>query len=83
MPYTLSVTASNGLNVNIPQPLGQVEPLGLVPVQLTVQISQPLGVYTAVLRIEANAIDAPADLPIEIEVIPEVYRSLLPVIVKK
>ncbi len=84
MPYTLSVSAANGLSITIPQPLGQVGSATLVPIQLTIQISQPLGIYTAALLIEstANTAGAPATLPIEVEVVPEVYRSMLPIVLK-
>jgi hypothetical protein len=84
MPYTLSVAAENGLSLTISQPTGSVGPLGLVPIQLTVQINQPLGIYTAVLRIESTASTggAPLLLPIEVEVIPELYEGLLPAVLK-
>ena len=84
MPYTLSVTATNGVSLTIPQPVGQVGSLALVPIQLTIQISQPLGVYTAVVRIDSTADTngAPATVPVEVVVVSEVYKSMLPVVLK-
>jgi hypothetical protein len=82
MPYTLSVAAANGFTLTLPQPTGQVGPLYPAPIQLTIQISQPLGIYTAALLIEStpNTTNAPTTVPIEIHVIPELYKTMLPTI---
>ncbi|MFZ0547927.1 MAG: hypothetical protein WAM60_20950 [Candidatus Promineifilaceae bacterium] len=83
MDYTLSVTAENGVTVSIPQPSGQVGRLEPVTAQVNLQINQPLGAYTATLHIEASpdTTNAPADIPIEVHVVPEVYRAMMAVVV--
>jgi hypothetical protein len=85
MPYTLSIVATNGLTLTIPQPTGQVAYLAQAPIQLSIQISQTVGVYTAALRIEStpNTSGAPAIVPIEVEVIPDLYKTMLPAVYSK
>jgi hypothetical protein len=82
MPYTLTVAASPSFTMTFPQPTGLVGPLNPVPIQATIQISQPLGVYNGTLVIDStsNTTNAPTNVPIEVHVIPEVYKTMLPAI---
>jgi hypothetical protein len=82
MPYTLSVAGENGVDLSIPNPTGLVGPLYPVSIQAMVAISRPLGIYTAVLRIESSpeTTNAPATVPIEVHVVPQVYKIMLPAI---
>lgn len=84
MPYSLSVAASNGLTLTFPQPTGLVGYLQQVPIQITVEISQPLGVYSAEVRVDSmpGTSGAPVFILVEVEVIPEVYKQDLPAVFK-
>jgi hypothetical protein len=83
--YTLSVAAANGLTVTIPQPTGQIGYLQQVPVQLTVDINQPIGIYTADIQVSSgpNTTGAPLIIPIEVEVVPELYKNFLTAVFDK
>jgi hypothetical protein len=80
MPYTLSVAVSNGFTLTLPQPTGEVGPIYPASIQLTIEISQTVGVYSAELLIESlpETTNAPATVPIEIHVVPQVYKTMLP-----
>jgi hypothetical protein len=84
MPYSLSVAASNGLTLTFPQPTGLVGYLQQVPIQITVEISQPLGIYSAEVRVDSmpGTSGAPVFILVEVEVIPEVYKQDLPAVFK-
>ena len=83
LPYTLSASAVNGVNLTIPEPTGQVGYSQTAASQINVEIDQPVGVYTADLLIESdpNTTNAPATIPIKVLVVPEVYKSMMPVVV--
>ena len=82
MPYTVSIVSANAFSLTLPQPTGQVGILQPASIQVTIQINQPLGIYTATLQINStpNTVNAPTTLPIEIHVIPQVYKTMLPII---
>jgi hypothetical protein len=82
MPYTISLLTANDFSLTLPQPTGEVGILQPAPIQVTIQISQPLGIYTAALQINStpNTVNAPTTVPIEINVVLQVYKAMLPII---
>jgi hypothetical protein len=82
MPYTISLLTANDFSLTLPQPTGEVGILQPAPIQVTIQISQPLGIYTAALQINStpNTVNTPTTVPIEINVVLQVYKAMLPII---
>ncbi|MCI0397222.1 MAG: hypothetical protein L0332_33715 [Chloroflexi bacterium] len=82
--YTVTADTSAAIIPTIANPTGALPPTALVPVWLTVAISQPLGVYTGTLTVAAppGTAGAPQTIPLELHVLPEVYRTYLPTITR-
>ena len=82
--YTVTVDTSAAVVPIITNPTGTLSPTTLIPVWLTVAISQSLGIYTGTLTITASPEMAgvPQTVPLEVHILPEVYRTYLPVITR-
>ena len=82
--YTVTVDTSAAIVPTIASPTGTLPPTTLVPVSLTMAISQPLGIYTGALTVTASPGTAgvPQTVPLEVRVLPEVYRVYLPAVTR-
>jgi hypothetical protein len=80
--YTVTADTTAAVVPAITNPTGELPPTTLVPVQLTVIINRPLGVYNGALTVSASPGTAgvPQTVPLEVRVVPEVYRVYLPVV---
>jgi hypothetical protein len=82
--YTITVDTAAAVVPTITNATGSLSPTALIPLSLTVVISQPLGIYTGTLIVTASPGTAgvPQTVPLEVRVLPELYHLYLPAITK-
>jgi hypothetical protein len=80
--YTVTADTAAAIVPTIASPTGTLPPLSHLSLSLTVTISQPLGVYTGTLTVNASpgTADSPQTVPLEVRILPQIYRAYLPAI---